>query len=147
SHKSIGDFLVHRLQASTNYMCVLAKEGTPIAYDTIYIAPPNSHLLVGSDKIVIGQGPEENRWRPSIDALFRSAAAHHGSAVTGIVLTGLLDDGTAGMEAIKRSGGSTIVQDPNEAEFPDMPMSVLNNMEVDYCIRLAEMGDVLKKII
>lgn len=146
SNATIGDFLVIRLQRNTHYRCILARDGMPVEPDTIYIAPPDRHLLLSKNKIVIGHGPAENRWRPSIDALFRSAAAHFSSRVTGIVLTGLLDDGTAGMSAIKRSGGITIVQDPNEAEFPDMPVAVMNNMQVDYCLKLAEMGDVLKKI-
>ncbi len=79
--------------------------------------------------------------------LFRSAAAAFSTRTIGIILTGLLDDGTTGMSAIKRSGGTCIVQDPNEAEYPDMPLSVLNNMEVDYCISLSKMGDAVLEII
>lgn len=71
----------------------------------------------------------------------------HTNQVTGIILTGLLDDGTSGMWAIRRSGGNCIVQDPNEAEYPDMPLSVLNRMEVDHCISLMDMGTVLEEII
>src|SRR5207253_2380232 len=85
--------------------------------------------------------------RPSIDVLFRSAAAHYGNRVIGIILTGYLNDGTAGMSAIKRSNGYCIVQDPNQAEYPDMPLSVLETMEVDYCISLDKMGDAISTII
>jgi hypothetical protein len=106
-------------------------------------AAANHHLLVKKNKIILGSGPEENRWRPSIDVLFRSAAVAYNTRAIGVVLTGSLDDGTNGMDAIKRSGGITIVQDPNEAEYPDMPLSVLNAMEVDHCIPLSQMGDVI----
>lgn len=147
SRTSISDFLVHRLQPHSYFKCEVAKEGTPIEQGRIYIAAPNQHLLVKKDKIILGRGPEENRWRPSIDVLFRSAAAAYSTRTIGIILTGALDDGTTGMLAIKRSGGNCIVQDPNEAEYPDMPLSVLNNMEVDYCISLTKMGDAVFDII
>lgn len=146
SRTSISDFLMHRLQPFTSVPCEVATDGTSIKKDHIYIAPPNLHLLIKNDRILLGRGPEENRWRPSIDVLFRSAAATYSTRAIGVVLTGLLDDGTTGMLAIKRSGGTCIIQDPNEAEYPDMPLSVLNNMEVDYCIPLAEMGKVIGAI-
>lgn len=141
SRTSISDFLFHKLQPLTKLQCEIAAENASIKKDHIYIASPNLHLLVKKGKIILGRGPEENRWRPSIDVLFRSAAAAYSTRTIGVVLTGLLDDGTTGMLAIKRSGGTCIVQDPNEAEYPDMPLSVLNNMEVDYSIGLANMGE------
>jgi len=147
SRKGISDLLVHRLQQSTELHCVVAKDEGKIYENHIYIAPPNFHLLVRDGKTVIGHGPTENRWRPSIDVLFRSAAAHYNGRTIGIILTGLLDDGTSGMLAIKKSGGHCIVQDPNEAEYPDMPLAVLNNMEVDYCVTLGEMGAALEEIV
>ena len=147
SRKAIGDFLIHRLQQHTNLTCRLAADNTTIERGIIYLAIPNYHLLVQKGRIQLGRGPEENRWRPSIDVLFRSAAAAYNSHVTGIVLTGLMDDGTSGMWAIKRSGGTCIVQDPNEAEYPDMPLSVLNKMEVDYCVSLRDMGSVLQQVM
>jgi two-component system, chemotaxis family, protein-glutamate methylesterase/glutaminase len=146
SRKGISDFLVHRLQQQTSLHCVRSTGGQKIEKGNIYVATPNLHLLVAKGTIKIGHGPEENRWRPSIDVLFRSAAAAYDSRVTGILLTGLLDDGTSGMWAIKRAGGTLIVQDPNEAEYPDMPLSVLNRMEVDYCLSLSEMGNALDEI-
>lgn len=146
SRTSISDFLMHRLQPHTQLQCEIATENATIQKDHIYIASPNLHLLVKKDSIILGRGPEENRWRPSIDVLFRSAAAAYSTRAIGVVLTGLLNDGTTGMLAIKRSGGTCIVQDPNEAEYPDMPLSVLNNMEVDYCIPLADMGEVILNI-
>jgi two-component system, chemotaxis family, protein-glutamate methylesterase/glutaminase len=147
SRTSISDFLMHQLQPHSQLQCEVATEGAPIKKGHIYIAAPNLHLLVKKGKIILGRGPEENRWRPSIDVLFRSAAVAYSTRTVGVVLTGLLNDGTTGMLAIKRSGGTCIVQDPNEAEYPDMPLSVLNNMEVDFCIPLAEMGDVVSGIM
>ena len=143
---SIGNFLAHKLQPLTKLACEIASEGSQIKKSHIYIASPDLHLLIKKDTIILGRGPQENRWRPSIDVLFRSAAAAFSTRVIGVVLTGLLDDGTTGMLAIKRSGGTCIVQDPNEAEYADMPLSVLNNMEVDYCIPLASMGEVILSI-
>ena len=146
SRTSISDFLMHRLQPHTSLQCEIATEGAALQKDHIYIAPPNLHLLVKKDRILLGRGPQENRWRPSIDVLFRSAAAAYSTRAIGVVLTGLLDDGATGMLDIQRSGGTCIVQDPNEAEYPDMPLSVLNNMEVEYCIPLAKMGEVISSI-
>lgn len=147
SRTSISEFLINRLQPLTNLQCIRPTAEMEIVKGCIYIAPPNQHLIVRKGKIVIGKGPQEGRWRPSIDVLFRSAAAAYGSRVTGIILTGLLDDGKAGMEDIKKAGGTTIIQDPNEAEYPDMPLAVINSMEVDHCIPLSEMGSVLHDII
>ena len=147
SRKGIADFLVYRLQQFTTLKCVLGADNVPIERGHIYIAPPAFHLLVRRGKLCLGRGPEENRWKPSIDVLFRSAAAAYDSHVTGVVLTGLLDDGTSGMWAIKRCGGTSIVQDPNQAEYPDMPLSVLNRMEVDYCVSLGEMGGALEDVL
>jgi two-component system chemotaxis response regulator CheB len=147
SKVGLGDFLIHRIQKYTQYSCSSVINGEPIKPKHIYVAVPDQHLLVKDGKILLGAGPAENRWRPSIDVLFRSAAASYGNRVIGIVLTGLLNDGTSGMNAIKRSGGYCIVQDPNEAEYPDMPLSVLEHMEVDYCVRLSKMGETINEIV
>ena len=147
SNTALSDFLVQRLQPATNLKCLVAKDAAPIEKGHIYIAPPNEHLVVTNNQIVVGYGPRENSWRPSIDVLFRSAAAAYNSRVIGIILTGFLYDGTSGMMAVKRSGGVAIVQDPNEAEVPDMPLSVLNNMEVDHCIGLNRLGETLRHVM
>ena len=140
SRKVIGDFIVHKLQQVTQMHCSMVVNGAFIKRNNIYIARPNQHMLVKNNKFLLGAGPEENRFRPSIDVLFRSAAVDYSSHAIGIILSGLLDDGTSGMWAIKRSGGICIVQDPNQAEYPDMPLSVINNMEVDDVIPLDEIG-------
>jgi two-component system chemotaxis response regulator CheB len=147
SRTSISDFLMQHLQKFTALPCEIATEGAPIKKGHIYIAAPNLHLLIKKGNIILGRGPAENRWRPSIDVLFRSAAVAYSTRTIGIVLTGLLNDGTTGMLAIKRSGGTCVVQDPNEAEYPDMPLSVLDNMEADYCISLANMEEVISAIL
>jgi two-component system chemotaxis response regulator CheB len=147
SKTGIGNFLIHRLQKYTTYTCVLPVNGQKIEAGKIYLAHPDMHLLMRGDRIVLGEGPAENRWRPSIDVLFRSAAVHFGNRVIGIILTGYLNDGMSGMWAIKRSGGYTIVQDPNEAEYPDMPLAVLEKMEVDHCVLLGQMGETIAGVI
>ncbi len=147
SRKAIGDFVVHKLRQVTDMECAIVVDGHAIKKNTIYVARPNQHMLVKGDKFILGAGPEENRYRPSIDVLFRSAAAAYSSHAIGIILTGLLDDGTSGMWAIKRSGGTCIVQDPNQAEYPDMPLSVINNMEVDHVLPLNEMGSAIANIL
>lgn len=147
SRKGIGDFVVHRLSLVTSIPCSMAKDGAAIESNHIYVARPNQHMLVKDGKIKLGAGPEENRWRPSIDVLFRSAAVAYSSHCIGVILSGLLDDGTSGMWAIKRSGGVCIVQDPEQAEYPDMPVSVMNHMEVDHVLTLADMGLAISKFI
>ncbi len=105
-------------------------------------------MMIGEDlKLLVTKGAHENRSRPAIDPLFRSAALSFGTGVIGIVLTGYLDDGTAGMKAIKKCGGTCIVQDPEEAEYPDMPKNVMNNVKVDYCLPIAQMGALLYKLV
>ncbi|MCE7067016.1 chemotaxis protein CheB [Dyadobacter sp. CY326] len=147
SRRGIGDFVVHRLAKVTSMECKMAADGDTIAAGHIYVAPPNHHLLVKAGKIILGSGPHENRFRPSIDVLFRSAAVAYASRAVGVILSGMLDDGTSGMWAIKRSGGTCIVQDPNQAEYPDMPLSVINNMDVDYVSELGSIGAILTETI
>ncbi|MDB5246773.1 MAG: hypothetical protein JWQ40_1167 [Segetibacter sp.] len=146
SRKGIGEFLFQRLQQQTTLPCRVATHNEPIERGVIYIAPPDYHLLITREQVITGKGARENGWRPSINNLFRSAAATFNARVIGIILTGLLDDGASGMASIQRSGGICIVQDPNEADYPDMPLSVLNNIDVDFCVSLTKMGEVLADI-
>ena len=146
SKAAIGDLLLERIRKNSKLPCQIGRQGDAIIPGQVYIAAPDTHLLIKDDKVIVGHGPPENRFRPSIDVLFRSAAANAGERAIGIVLTGLLNDGTAGMMAIKQSGGYCIVQDPNEAEYPAMPLSVLENMEADYCVSLKSMGSIIEKI-
>lgn len=146
SNQTAG-YLVNQMQKFTPLACIEAEDGAEIKKSTIYFAQPNKHLMIKNDQVKIGCGPRENHWRPAINVLFRSAAAAYDGRTIGIILTGMPDDGTSGMLAIKRCGGTCIVQDPNEAEFPDMPLSVLNEINVDYCIPLAQMGAIISDII
>lgn len=109
----------------------------------IYVAPPDHHLLIEHDYMRIVRGPKENRHRPAIDPLFRSAAVAYGPEVIGVVLTGSLDDGTAGLFAIKQRGGIAIVQDPKEALYASMPESALAHVTVDHCLTIARIGSLL----
>ena len=109
----------------------------------IYVAPPDHHLLIEPGRIRLSRGPKENRFRPAIDPLFRTAAQVYGPAAIGVILTGNLDDGTAGLWAIKQLGGTAVVQDPADALFPSMPLSAARHVSVDYCVPLREMPALL----
>jgi two-component system, chemotaxis family, protein-glutamate methylesterase/glutaminase len=120
-----------------------AVDGEVIRPNRVYLCIPDRHLLIDSENIRLSRGPKENHARPSIDALFRSAAYSAGPRTIGVVLTGRLDDGTAGLWAIKDRGGIAIVQDPNEALYPSMPQSAARQVSIDYTLGMADMGVVL----
>ncbi|MBO2011291.1 chemotaxis protein CheB [Hymenobacter negativus] len=123
-----------------------AQDGDSIEPGTIYIAPPDHHLLMEGDTLLVTRGPKENRFRPSIDALFRSAAYTYGPRVIGVVLTGYLDDGTSGLWSVQRMGGVTVVQDPHDAEAPAMPANALEFVKADHVVPLAEMSTLLTRL-
>lgn len=125
----------------------LATDRMPLELGTILVAPPDRHLLIERGYVRVVRGPRENLHRPSIDPLFRSAAAAYGSRVVGIVLTGLLYDGTAGLQAIKSRGGISMVQDPAEAQFASMPLSALNQVQIDHCLPLAGLAERLIALV
>ncbi len=127
-------------------MATHPKDGELIRPGHIYVASPDHHLLVEYDQVIVKKGPKENRFRPSIDALFRSAAYTYGPRVIGVILTGMLDDGTSGMWSIKRLGGLTVVQEPHEAMYPSMPDNVLINVDVDYRLPLADIPQLLSEL-
>ena len=125
----------------------MPKDGDRIERGRIYVAPNDHHLLIESGYIRVARGPKENRFRPAIDPLFRSAAYVYGTRVIGVVLTGALDDGTAGLWTIKLRGGTTIVQDPAEALIRSMPLSALDNVAVDHRVAVAEMGPLIARLV
>ena len=148
SADATGNVLLDALNSIGNLICQHAKDGHKLQPGNLYLAPSDHHLMIDEDqKIMVTKGAYENRSRPAIDPLFRSAAIAFGNGVIGIILTGYLDDGTAGMKVIKRCGGTCIVQDPTDADYPDMPQNVINNMKVDYCLPIAEMGTLLYQLI
>jgi two-component system chemotaxis response regulator CheB len=120
-----------------------AYDGEPLQGGTIRIAPPDHHMLVEDGRIRLNRGPRENHARPAIDPLFRTAALSHGQRVVGVVLSGRLDDGTAGLQAIKRCGGLAVVQDPADAEYPEMPRSARDHADVDLCVPAAGLAACL----
>lgn len=124
----------------------LPNDGARFHANQIYIAPANHHLLVEPERMRVVRGPRENRHRPAIDALFRSAAWSYGPRVVGVVLTGYLDDGTAGLWAIKTCGGLTIVQDPADALHGDMPGNAALTVDVDYSLPVSEIGPLLVRL-
>jgi two-component system, chemotaxis family, protein-glutamate methylesterase/glutaminase len=141
-----GEALLHRLGKYRAFDCKLARNGQSFEQGKIYIAPADQHLLIKGAKLLVTKGARENRYRPAIDPLFRSAAVSHGPAVVGVILTGLLDDGTAGLSAIKRCGGISVVQDPKDAAYPGMPQSALENVAIDHCVPLGVMGPLLERL-
>lgn len=124
-----------------------ATNGELLRTGRIYVAPPDHHLLIEKDHIVLSRGPKENRHRPAVDPLFRSAAKWYGPRVIGVVLTGALDDGAAGLWAIKRGGGIAIVQDPDEALCGDMPRSAIEIAKVDHVAPVERIPELLRKLV
>lgn len=134
------------LRTHTNMRVKKAEDGEAIESGTVYVACADRHLLVESDRVVVSKGPRENRFRPAVDVLFRSAANTYRERVVGVVLSGALNDGTSGMWTIKRYGGVAIVQDPAEAMFPDMPQGVMQYTEVDHVLSAEKIGRLLGEL-
>ncbi|MBV8071801.1 MAG: chemotaxis protein CheB [Acidobacteriaceae bacterium] len=120
-----------------------ATDGASIEHGRIYVAPPDCHLVIERGHMHLTSGPKEQHHRPSINVTFRSAALAYGERVAGVVMSGELDDGTAGLWEIERRRGITVVQNPEEAAFPSMPLSALREIEVDHTVTAAEMGPLL----
>jgi two-component system, chemotaxis family, protein-glutamate methylesterase/glutaminase len=124
-----------------------AQHGEKLRIGHLAVAPPDYHLLLNDGYLTLTRGPKENFARPAIDPLFRSAALTYGPRVIGVVLTGNLDDGTAGLQAIKECGGLTMVEDPSTAFAPSMPASALEYVEVDYRVPIESMGRKLAGLV
>lgn len=122
-------------------------DGDPVEAGRVYVAPPDHHLTVEEGVMRLTKGPRENFARPAIDPLFRSAAQAYGSNLIGVMLTGGLNDGTAGMYELKQHGGLAIVQDPEEAVSASMPRSVMAHIAVDHCLPLAEIAPLLVRLV
>jgi len=133
---NLADLLARR----ANIPVVLASERLVLKRGVAYVAPPGKHMVVKDGRIQTRVGPSVNRHRPAIDPMFQSAAESYGAHVVGIILTGYLDDGTAGLIAIRAAGGRVIVQDPEDAAVPSMPLSALQYVTPEYCLPLAEIA-------
>lgn len=123
-----------------------ATDGAPIRPGRIYVAPPNRHLIVEGSQMRLSIGPRINNVRPSIDVLFRSAARTFGARTIGAVLSGNLDDGALGLDAIQLRGGMVVIQDPEEARFSGMPRSALERVRTDHVLPIAEIPLVLARL-
>ncbi len=123
-----------------------AIDGEPIRPAHIYIAAPGRQLILEPGRLRLTRGPRENGHRPSVDTLFRSAARAYGERVVGVVLSGTLDDGAAGMAFIKRYGGATVVQSPEEALYDEMPLHSLETGNVDFTLPVRDIGPLLAKM-
>ncbi|HEY1241216.1 MAG TPA: chemotaxis protein CheB [Bryobacteraceae bacterium] len=124
-----------------------AVEGEPIRPARIYVPAPDRHLILAENHVHISRGPKEGLQRPSINVTFRSAARSYGKRVIGVLLSGMLDDGASGLWEIARQGGVTIVQDPDEARFPSMPVNALRDAPVDFRVRAAEIAPLLRSLV
>jgi two-component system chemotaxis response regulator CheB len=123
------------------------KDGEPLEGGKIYVAPPDHHMLFTEDTVRLSRGPRENHARPALDPLFRSVALNWRERAIGVVLTGDLDDGTAGLAAVKSCGGMAIVQDPATAFEPSMPSSALANVAVDHCLPLDQIPATIVRLV
>jgi two-component system chemotaxis response regulator CheB len=130
----------------TRLAVALASDGCRLEPGHVYVAPPDRHLLVEPGRMRVTKGPREHGFRPAIDPLFRSAAQVYGPGAIGVILTGNLDDGAAGLWTIKKLGGTAVVQDPAEALFPSMPLRALDAVNPDHVARLSEIPPILVEL-
>jgi len=137
---------IAKRQKQSSLKAIHPQDGEQIEYGKIYVALPNLHLLVKRGSISLARGPKENSHRPAVDPLFRTAARAYGQRVVGVVLSGTLDDGTAGLMAVKQQGGMAIVQDPEEAMYEGMPRSAIENVEVDRILPVADIAALLAEL-
>jgi len=124
-----------------------AVDGEPIRTGRIYVAPPGKQIYLHKRRVGVELGPRENMHRPAIDPLFRTAAHHHGSRVIGVIASGALDDGTAGLQAVKEAGGIAVVQDPADAACASMPAHAMARVTVDHCVKAVDLASLLVHLV
>jgi two-component system chemotaxis response regulator CheB len=139
--------LAEVLNRSAHMPAIRAEHGMHIESGRIYVAPPDHHLTVLDSVTVLSRGPKVNRHRPAIDPLFESAARAYRRRVIGLVLSGYMDDGTAGLAAVKSRGGIAVVQDPKDAAAPNMPISALRHVDIDFCLPVADIAPLLVQLV
>jgi len=143
-----GPSLLHEIIGRRTALTVVAAtDGMAIEPSRVYVAPPDRHLLVAPGHCILGLGPRENHARPAVDPLFRSAAESYGSLVIGVVLSGNLDDGAAGLRVIQKHGGVTVVQEPADAPYPGMPHAALRAGPIDHIVPLEQMPMLIEALI
>jgi two-component system chemotaxis response regulator CheB len=140
-------FLPSILSKAGPLPAAFASDGERITLGRFYVAPPDRHLLVANGTVKVTRGPHENGFRPAADPLFRTAARTHGPRVIGIILSGGLNDGTHGLELVKRHGGVAIAQHIDEALVPGMPLTAIQNVKVDHILRVREMPAVITRLV
>jgi two-component system chemotaxis response regulator CheB len=140
-------WLVERLTRVGRVPVKVAEDGELIRQGTAYVAPSSTHLFTDGAHIKLGNGPPEQGARPSIDVLFRGLASTFGPRVIGVILTGMLRDGSVGLRAVHEAGGVSIVQDPGDAAAPDMPRNAMRDLDVDYCLNLSEIAPLLDLLV
>ncbi|MES2704200.1 MAG: chemotaxis protein CheB [Bacteroidota bacterium] len=134
------------LNKQNTLLAAHAYDKEPIKPGRIYVAPPDHHMLIDNDRIRLSKGPKENHFRPAVDPLFRSAAYHYASRVIGVVLSGALDDGSAGLWTVKQYGGLAVVQDPHDADVPSMPQNAMRAVAIDHVAAISEMASLLTRL-
>jgi two-component system chemotaxis response regulator CheB len=140
-HVSPGESMLPRILTRAGKLpAAHAEDGEPLVANRIYVAPPDRHLLVSDGRVRVIRGPQENGHRPAIDPLFRSAAVAYGPRTVAVVLSGSLDDGAAGAAAVERHGGTVVVQDPEDATYPSMPLHAITADNPDHVVELAKIG-------
>ena len=135
--------LAESLDGYTELRVRFPRDGERLSYGDVLVAPQDHHLVLEGSSVRVTRGPREGGFRPAIDPLFRTAARSHRDRVVGVILSGALDDGTVGLEAVKRAGGLAIVQSPDEATFPSMPLSALQHVEVDAILSAEKIASFL----
>jgi two-component system chemotaxis response regulator CheB len=143
---TVHGILPQVLRGLTHIPVAHAVHNEPILTNRIYIAPPDHHMILEKDRVLVTRGPKENRFRPAVDPLFRSAAYAFGSRVIGVILSGALDDGTAGLWIIKHRGGLAVVQDPADAQVPSMPENAIREVATDYVVPVAQLPSLLTRL-
>jgi two-component system, chemotaxis family, protein-glutamate methylesterase/glutaminase len=146
-HVGMNSVLAQVLGRCAALQLATAANGEGVRHGRVYVAPGGQHLLLERGRVRLSRAARENNQRPSVDALFRSAAKAYRSRVIAVVLSGNLDDGAAGVCAVKERGGVVIVQDPRTVLYSSMPENALRAVQVDYCVPLAEIAGLLVKLV
>ncbi len=147
-HRARGSerYLERILAGSSRLPICFVQNDQPVQQGCVYIAPPDQHLLVWRERLRLSRGPHENRSRPAIDPLFLSAAVTYGPRVVGVLLSGLLNDGTLGLQAVQACGGMAVIQDPDETPYSDMVLSARAAMDIDHCLPAAGIAPLLSRL-